>query len=366
MFIVYFGKRFASASFGSAVVGVRCDRCACEYYYELARIGAGQGTAHYNMGQEGAAEAAQTRAELDLQERLKTEAELVPCPKCHWINDELVQSYRRGRYRGFMKAPLILGVIGVAISLLVWWILSTRSSRPDEQRAAMYFLFGGPALAAALVGGAFVLRALLRLRIQPNRHFPEPPQLPPGTPPALLKDAATGELRPHRRSAMVDGWQEFQIGRHYFPLVCCNCLKPATTQHALGIPVGNQMNLEVPCCAACAGQSQSLGMRGWLIAGAIALFIAGMILAALYLDGNNVTLAILGMLVVMGIVIGVIVKTVKPSLPFEAKVVDPARGVIRLRFRNVEYGRLVFQQTTETDERNPPRFEGRSSTAIQE
>lgn len=361
MFIVYFGKQFNSASIGSAVVGVRCDRCACEYYYELARIGAGQSTAPYNLGQNFAAEASQANAERDLQERLKSEAELVPCPKCNWINDELVRSYRRGRYRGMIKAPLILALISAAMSCLIWWFLS-KSSRPDEQRTASLILWGGLALGVLLIGGAYALRALLRFSIEPNRHFPQAPVLPPGTPPALLKDPISGDLRPHADGGIVDGWHEFQIGRHHFPLVCCNCLRPATTEYALGIPVSRQLNLEIPCCAACAGRTESLGPRGWLIAGAIGLFIAGMTLAAMFLDGTAVTLAILGMLLVMGVLVGVILATVKPGLPFEAKVLDAERGVVRLRFLNAEYARLFAAQACENDEPAPVS----PSTAIQE
>src|SRR5213079_1790864 len=96
---LYYGKTFEAARAGECVVGVVCDKCGCQYYYELARIGTGASTASYGIGASRASQKSHDQSEIDLRRRLGMEAELVPCPRCNWINDELVQGYRLGRYR---------------------------------------------------------------------------------------------------------------------------------------------------------------------------------------------------------------------------------------------------------------------------
>ena len=68
--VLYHGKRIESALVGGRIVAVRCDKCACEYFYELARIGTGASTAHYGIGQAAAAQSSQQKSQRDLNERL--------------------------------------------------------------------------------------------------------------------------------------------------------------------------------------------------------------------------------------------------------------------------------------------------------
>src|ERR1043166_2295232 len=124
LMVFYLGNRYDAAILGRTVVGVKCDKCDCVYYFELARVGTGIGEAPYGIGNAEAASAAQRRSESDLQERLATEAELVPCPKCHWINDELVQGYRRSRFRGLTKATVLFCIVGTASALVCSWFIN--------------------------------------------------------------------------------------------------------------------------------------------------------------------------------------------------------------------------------------------------
>src|ERR1700733_2571092 len=99
--IFYFGRHYASTSIGGRIREVICDKCKYQYFYELTLMGAGSANAPYAIGSDAADKRATEQAERDLEKRLADEAELVPCPKCHWINDNLIQGYRRGRYRGW-------------------------------------------------------------------------------------------------------------------------------------------------------------------------------------------------------------------------------------------------------------------------
>jgi hypothetical protein len=116
--LFYFNKQIHSEHVGQRVVGVVCTNCGCEYYYELARLGLGSGTAHYGIGVGAATRSAQENSRRDLAQRLVGEAELVPCPKCYWINDDLIQGYRRARYRRLGTFALGVGFFGTVISLI--------------------------------------------------------------------------------------------------------------------------------------------------------------------------------------------------------------------------------------------------------
>lgn len=110
--VLYYGKHIEAAQVGGRVARVVCDRCGCEYFYELTRIGTGSETAPYGIGTAGATRRAKKQSRRDLQRRLAREAELVPCPKCHWINEHLVWGYRLGRYRHMAVVACAVGVCG--------------------------------------------------------------------------------------------------------------------------------------------------------------------------------------------------------------------------------------------------------------
>src|SRR5438067_1274597 len=95
---VYHAKVFKSSTSGLRVESVVCEKCATTFSYELVRVGAGTASAPYYIGQTAAKARADQRARADLQKRLAREAELVPCPKCHWVNDGLIERVRRRRY----------------------------------------------------------------------------------------------------------------------------------------------------------------------------------------------------------------------------------------------------------------------------
>jgi hypothetical protein len=353
---VYVGKRFDAAQVGACFVGVNCAKCNCEYYYQLSRIGTGSGTAPYMIGQGFAASSAEEQSRRDLENRLKSEAELVPCPKCNWINDELVDGYRCGNYRGFSKAALFGGVLGVAITLVFCWAMSSPRGPQSDRNAAPYFLLGGLILTASYASGLMLVQTLLRRRIRPNRDFPRPPTLPPGTPPALIKDPSSGALIPAMPVDLMknDGWIDFQIGRHLFPLLCCECLKPATTQHAIAIPLNESLKIEIPRCSSCATRPQSTGGRGgWILFGAIGLLAGGMAFSIWKFDAAvtcAINAALLTLFFAAVALMAYFLKGEPMHGPIESGVVDVSRGVVRLRFRNPEYGILVAKQITDADE----------------
>src|SRR5262249_24342031 len=116
---------------------------------------------------------------------------------------------------------------------------------------------------------------------RPNRYFPQPPKLPPGSPPALLRDESSGEMKPARvnnwDSLPGSNWHYVQIGQQNLPPVCCRCLKATPNPHPHSITETTQ--LEIPFCEECARKSERAFQRIWLTA-ALLGSLAGWALAA--------------------------------------------------------------------------------------
>jgi hypothetical protein len=339
--VFYFPKRLESSHVGSRVVAVTCERCGTEYYYELARIGAGGATAPYGVAASAAARPAARQSLHDLQRRLTSEAELVPCPHCHWINDDLVQGYRRGRYRRWGKLAAGIAFFGTIGSLVGAWFISIG---PAADRGALpYVLLGGPAVAAALAVVLISVRSRLRSRIRPNENFPLAPRVPPGSPTALIFDESAGQLRSVERTdprfSPAEEWIEFQIGRQQFPPVCCVCLEPATAGHDYRRIVAPALALEVPRCAACAKRSNRSSRRIWCGVFAAAVLTGASVLLAIRTEPVFFWI-LLGTWTLIAAAVAAFTASAMTS-PVAVKFADRSRGVLRLRFRNPQYGYRV-------------------------
>lgn len=337
----YIEKRIEAAEVGTRFVAVRCDRCECEYFYELARMGTGCAIAPYGVLASSASNSAREQSERDLRTRLADEAELVPCPKCHWINDELVDGFRRGRYRGWTRFAGCVAFFGTVGSWICAWYVSI--GPPGDRVAVPFFLYYGP-LICILSGGAILgLRHLLRGRIQPNANFPEPPRLPRGCPAALVQNSKTGDLEvaanPEDADLAADEWIEFQVGRFKLPLICCECLTPVIEMDVYKVQLTEALNLPVPHCKTCAIQ---LSRRQFKMGFKISALMMGIGVGMLYLLGLSrevfwISFFILCLLAPLtGAAIGH-----HKTMPAEGKPVDKSRGIFRVWFRNPGFRKRV-------------------------
>jgi len=192
MFIYYSSTNYSAETRGACLVGVRCDKCGCEYCYQLERVGSGGAGAPYGIGKEATKQYAVELAEADLKKRLEREAELVPCPECGWLNEELVRGYRRSRYQEWLGCSGLVAAFCIPVSLIVAWFLSIG---PASDRGALpYFLIWIPLFFILMVASMYPMQVWLRSRIQPNRNYPEPPEIPKETPRAMFFNEATGKL----------------------------------------------------------------------------------------------------------------------------------------------------------------------------
>src|SRR5688500_5784881 len=241
---VFVAKEITATLAGGRLETVTCEKCGTRFHYQLTRVGVGKGSAPYLVGQGAASDRAAGAAERDLAKRLAREAELVPCPKCYWVNQDLVERYRQRRYR---RAPLLIVILvgagivaGPIVAFSLTALVGYNSGLPSVVSLAI--------LALTLSTPAWVLlaRRHLRRRIDPNATHPRRPAVPPGTPPALVeqRDPRTGQARlvpvashggddPAGAGGSPGGagrveWAVFRPGQVRFPPVCCMCLAPAT------------------------------------------------------------------------------------------------------------------------------------------
>lgn len=326
---------------GKCVVRVECSNCGCHYHYTLIRIGVGSAMALYSIGLEYATRSAQEQATDDMNRRLETEAELVPCPRCQWINESLIDGYRRGRYRSAASAAKVFAFIGfcsLAIFALIFFT-DPAAARP----AVAFFLLGGTALfwlsALAIVG----LGRFLRNQIQPNRYFPQPPKLPPGVPTAHLLNADGGEPAPVSSQVLQKQdnhtWIHFRIGNDYMPTLCCDCLRGATDEQGYQAHLTSTMHLIIPRCSHCTQRVRGTYWRAWFKYLASGLVLISAVGGLMMLNSHDPWIVVvIGFATTMGLAYYLAARAIRPV---KVRTCDLTRGVVALRFRNREYAGAV-------------------------
>ena len=351
--IFYFGRNYTSRHVASRIADVRCDKCGCQYYYELRRTAIGQASAPYGLGAEAASDAAVASSKREVANRLRFDSEPVPCPQCHWINDELEDAYRQNVCRGWVPLTTLFAAGMMLISLFTGWYLS---SGPRGNKAeGDFFLYLIPTGIVAVTAGVLVLVTILRSRVNLNRNFPWPPHLPIGIPPALVMDPVSEKLvvavlPDTSLLASPDGAEtaqteslnkfEFHIGRHEMPDKCCLCLQiadPARTvvQTVYDTPIG------LPLCTRC---STKKGMRTFgltLVLILVSNVLLGFCVVALgWAPAGEVVMY--GVLSLIPTSVFSLIIADALMRPVRIRHVSRERGVFRIEFKNSEFPKLIL------------------------
>ncbi|HEX4795304.1 MAG TPA: hypothetical protein VH370_16025 [Humisphaera sp.] len=150
-----------------AVKNVHCEHCGNDYSYQLARRCVGDVVAPFILNEDAAKEEALQIASRRVARKLSSDTEIAPCPKCGWLEADMVRELHRRAYRWMF----IVGAFGsslCAASVLIGILAGTRMfSSPMEQREitmAANLAAIGIAFAVVFLGG----RRLLVSRINPN------------------------------------------------------------------------------------------------------------------------------------------------------------------------------------------------------
>src|SRR5581483_3157418 len=337
----YVGKTFTSTANGRRIVTVSCEKCRREFYYELARQGKGYATAPYSIGTASARRRAEALAQKDLKRKLERDSELVPCPDCHWVNETMIRSYRRMRYRGLGRYGYVVGMIVAIVTMLTLACMAI--DRPP--RSISWTLAAAEALAAGVIWALplFVLRYLLRCRIRPNRRYPSPPVLPPGTPKAWTAEElaspakVSDKYEPSEDAGTPEGeWAMFRAGHLVIPKQCCECLAPAVTVYKSFFTLNNRQRLQAPLCGECASR---LRWQWWttalLTAGGAALASGVLFVVAQGDQASRVVTAVGAGIGVLLLALSIIPNRV--TQPFKMRTVDGDRSIFRIKFRSEQY-----------------------------
>lgn len=348
---IHFGKNFTRVVNGSQWRRVECERCRTAYFYLLSRAGVGHGEAPYYVGQKSAERRAATAAERSLAERLAHDVELVPCPKCKWVNESLVDQYRRRRYRGWRMGIGLLLLGGPVAALITFILMQEDGGRPPPSHALP--------IAVAVCGGCLALAALvasfrhwLRLRIDPNRDHPGPHELPPGTPPALLLRPSIGAtpamLEPAltARAAVNDGepaagWAVLRAGQSPFLEVCCACM--ADADRVFSLPFSEGAQPRAPLCGACLGMLRRLWWQLAVMAFVATAIIVGTVTWLLPGVDDTGRMMIFTTFTVLCGITAVAVIPGRICRPFRLRTIDGERSVRRFAAHHPEYTRQLIE-----------------------
>lgn len=348
---VYFAKHFKHTATGVRIEQVACERCRTTYFYELSRVAVGASEAPYYTGQDAARQRAVVAAGRALAERLRNDVELVPCPKCNWVNESLVARYRRRRYRGAW--PWIVGLLlgGSLAALLAYYMPAEILALAPPLRTEIAAATLAVSLAAAML--IPLVRRQLRLRIDPNQTHPRHPDLPPGTPPALLPRTAfpTGGvalLDPAPRHVgrprdPADG-AILRAGQSPHLAICTVCVAPSETTFRPPLKLQEASDLPASLCRTCAS---ALRRRWWLLAVLTAVLGGAAYLAAaafLPIEDRVLRQLLPGIVAVLAVPIAVATLPGRLCRPYRYRVLDGQRGVTLFSAENPEYTRQLMER----------------------
>jgi hypothetical protein len=160
------------ASTGSTLKIVNCEYCRKQYLYRVKRTVHGEGNSLLYGDEDGAKLRAIRHAQEELDTALKTAIDVVPCPGCGWIQEDMQVLARRQHLPRVKIAGLVL-LIGLAAPVLM--LLATLSRLEDETFPSQLFAELIVMTFAQLVtAGALLLgRSLACQNFDPNSGDPE-------------------------------------------------------------------------------------------------------------------------------------------------------------------------------------------------
>lgn len=350
------GTTYVAAQIAPVVRQVHCEKCGCDYAYEMIRRGTGVTSTVYELFPQRQSKAAVARAAKSLQRQLEQDHDPVGCPDCGWIQRAMVADLRRRAYGWMMKPALAISLFLLLFDAL-WLVLLISAYLRREHVIPAVIVLGivVATVAVAILSGTAGLRHVLRSRINPNRGYPDEPGYIPGAPQAVrLCDSSRGAPRavfvrdpklPYerkRRELEPGGWITVQLARFQCPQRCCKCLSATSETHKLRITRLAQAS--VPFCADCRRQA----MRSRIIFYSIVILVcvgAGFLLPLLCGAKFDINISTL-----IAIVFGVLALIAGALLSF--RLPGPVRfsrfrhdlNTVRLRFRNPAYAPLVIEQ----------------------
>jgi hypothetical protein len=335
--VFYFSIQNSSTVALYKLVSVTCEKCGCAYFYELTRFGSGSTEAAYGVLELYHLTARQ-QAEAEARHHLANDAELVPCPACQWVNEDLVTRFRMARTAGWAALTSLVVRAGAVLTLLA--TLIGYFSAGLSWGLILYIIVPGILGTAMIATMMMAMQKWIERGIQPNRGGPDGPSLPFGTPSALVRNEL-GQLVPSipdsqlqvecKTVALQLGRQLLDGGR------CCLCMDDASPMSSVTIQPIAGFEFHMGLCWGC-------GLRHSLFSGAKWVGAGLFVFAAMTLLANQLGIREEGIIVVnllFSLAVSLIV-WLYVRYPISVKLMDATRGVLRLKYRNPEFPALVY------------------------
>jgi hypothetical protein len=292
---------------------------------------------------------AQIYAQDKLHKRLDCDLELVPCPRCQWVNERAVAYFRQRKFRrvpALAQSLFVLG--GIAFVILSGVTDESRLLSSGSIQHAIEWSVIFPMMAILL----FPVRSLLRRRIDPNRRS----SLPPGTPPAMLlvrDQMGTPRLQIIEACAGPQSARDedpiFRAGQLLFPEVCCLCLRETTSKYRKILKLNrNSSALPVPLCRDCK-RLFTLPWRLTAVASVAGSYAIGM-LAFTIPNFDQTSHSIIALAIGFPLAVyGLFVIPDRVVRPYRYRFVDRYRGVTKFASKNSAYTQLLLEQAREQE-----------------
>ncbi|MFI5381262.1 MAG: hypothetical protein ACHRHE_18345, partial [Tepidisphaerales bacterium] len=286
---------------------------------------------------------AKALAEGALRERLYQETEPVPCPKCGWIQADMVADLRRKRHRWVLW--LGVGVPALVVFIVLIMIMRIALVR-EADRSDLHPCINVGIVAIGFAVVSSLYRLILVRRFDPDEAYPKWPRTEPGRPPALVAGPAGADGRIPLVVAKTnlpeqdDGWLDWNLVEDRFVPVCCCCLAPGSCEFHLLLSISQE--LPVPLCSRCAAR---INLRWWEWAvGCVAVVCMAMLLVCWVLaDLGDMAgfMAVAGSALFSWVALMIIPRAM--VRPYDARVVDADRAIVRLYFVNHQYTQLLHE-----------------------
>jgi hypothetical protein len=150
---------FSSRLQGKVAKEVACTGCGEHYVYILEREASGSGTSLYGLDNSGAQERALSSAAAKLDDYLRNDFEIVPCPNCGTYQPEMVASLKRSHKMWIWTLGAGLMLLAGIVGLVTLFFMISGS------------LSGGTIAAAVVVVLGLTMTALCLFRV--HRDFGE-------------------------------------------------------------------------------------------------------------------------------------------------------------------------------------------------
>ncbi len=272
---------FRATRRGSLLKHVLCEKCSTAFHYHMWRLGSGSAVMINGKNERLVRARAEEEAANDLSQRLKREAELVPCPKCHWVNSASVAAYLQRKLRGWRLFVVGTWVIVLSLDIVFYFEAKLVFGHPPTLLANEIWIVAALGFFASLC--FLTARVWLSVRTNPNRYANGNPRVPLGTPPALMKQvSATCEevlvpvLRDDLNSAGDMEWAVFRPNQLALASLCCKCLAESTCNYKLPFSLSNN-RWRIPMCMECRTNLRRRWWRGIVSACGIAILLGWMV-----------------------------------------------------------------------------------------